>query len=169
MTRLSLKPIGTIHSPFRQAAGTPIQSTLANGAEGWAEIFPQFVPGLKDVAGFERIWLLYWFDRATPPHLSVKPFLDQQTRGIFATRAPCRPNPIGLSCVRLLRIEGYRLRIADFDILDETPLLDIKPYAPTLDSFKVRRVGWLQNRGDRAVVADDRFERKGVACSPKRA
>jgi tRNA (adenine37-N6)-methyltransferase len=159
MRQLILKPIGTIHSPFRRAAGTPIQATMAKGSEGSVEVFAEFVPGLKDLEGFERICLLYWFHRATPARLSVKPFLDPHEHGVFATRAPCRPNAIGLSCVRLLGIEGGRLRIGDVDILDETPLLDIKPYAPAFDSFKVRRAGWLRNKDRRVVVADGRFER----------
>ena len=160
MSNMILKPIGVIHSQFRQAAGTPIQSALAQGSEGWVEVFPEFVPGLQDLEGFERIWLCYWFDRAAPAKLVVKPFLDPQERGVFATRSPSRPNPIGLSCVRLLGIDGGQLRIGDVDILDETPLLDIKPYAPSLDCFEVQRVGWLENKGGHAVVADDRFERK---------
>ncbi len=161
MKRLVLTVIGTIHSPFREAAGTPIQSALAQGVEGSVEVFPEFVPGLKDLEGFDRIWLLYWFDRTTPTRLVVKPFLDKQKRGVFATRAPCRPNAIGLSCVRLLGIDGGRLRIGDVDVLDGTPLLDIKPYVPQFDSFKARRTGWLQHRAHDVVAADGRFERKG--------
>ncbi len=160
MKRLTLKVIGTIHSPFRQAQGTPIQSALAQGVEGSVKVFPEFVPGLQDLEGFERIWLLYWLDRASAAELVVKPFLDKRKRGIFATRAPCRPNPLGLSCVRLLGIEGGRLRIGDVDVLDETPLLDIKPYAPRLDCFRVRRTGWLQNQRSGALMADGRFERR---------
>lgn len=163
MSRPVFKAIGTIHSPFREAAGTPIQSALAQGVEGSVEVFPEFVPGLRDLEGFDRIWLLYWFDRATPARLVVRPFLDKQERGVFATRAPCRPNAIGLSCVRLLDIDGGRLRIGDVDVLDGTPLLDIKPYAPQLDCFEVRRAGWLQNKDGQGVVADGRFERKGNA------
>jgi tRNA (adenine37-N6)-methyltransferase len=159
MTRLILKPIGTIHSPFRRAAGTPIQSALAKGSEGSVEVYAQFAPGLRDLEGFERIWLLYWFDRAVRGRLVIKPFLDDQERGLFATRAPCRPNPIGLSCVRLLGIDGRRLRIQGVDVLDGTPLLDIKPYAPEFDCFKVRRTGWLGHKADGVVVADGRFER----------
>jgi tRNA-Thr(GGU) m(6)t(6)A37 methyltransferase TsaA len=161
MNSFVLKVIGTIHSPFREAAGTPIQSALARGVEGSVEVLPEFVPGLQDLEGFERVWLLYWFDRAAPARLVVKPFLDEHQRGVFATRAPCRPNPIGLSCVRLLGIEAARLRIGDVDILDGTPLLDIKPYAPQMDCFDVRRTGWLQNKGGNAVVADSRFEQGG--------
>ena len=163
MSTLILKAIGTVHSPFLRAAGTPIQSFMAQGAEGSVEVFPEFVPGLRDLEGFERIWLLYWFDRATPAQLAMKPFLDQQERGVFATRAPCRPNPIGLSCVQLVGIDGGRLRIVDVDILDGTPLVDIKPYAPQFDCFEASGAGWLQNKGGHAVVADGRFERKGKA------
>jgi tRNA (adenine37-N6)-methyltransferase len=158
MSTLVLKVIGTVHSPFREAAGTPIQSAMAQGVEGSVEVLPEFVPGLRDLGGFERIWLLYWFDRATPARLAVKPFLDQRERGVFATRSPCRPNPIGLSCVRLLGIDGGRLRIMDVDVLDGTPLVDIKPYAPQFDCFEASRVGWLQNKGGQTVLADNRFE-----------
>jgi tRNA-Thr(GGU) m(6)t(6)A37 methyltransferase TsaA len=163
MSGLILKAIGTVHSPFLRAAGTPIQSAMAQGVEGWVEVFSEFVPGLQDLGGFERIWLLYWFDRATPAQLAVKPFLDQQEHGVFATRSPCRPNPVGLSCVRLLGIDGGRLRIMGVDILDGTPLVDIKPYAPQFDCFETSRVGWLQNKGGQTVVADNRFEGEGNA------
>jgi tRNA-Thr(GGU) m(6)t(6)A37 methyltransferase TsaA len=154
-----LKPIGVIRSPFREASTTPIQSAMAKGAEGSVEVFPEFVPALQDLDGFERIWLLYWFDRAAPGQLVVTPFLDHCAHGVFATRSPCRPNPLGLSCVRLLGMEGGRLRISEVDILDDTPLLDLKPYVPAFDCFEAPRVGWLQNKGDQPVLADDRFER----------
>jgi tRNA-Thr(GGU) m(6)t(6)A37 methyltransferase TsaA len=160
MSTLILKAIGTVHSPFLRAAGTPIQSAMAQGVEGSVEVFPAFVSGLQDLEGFERIWLLYWFDRVTPAQLVVKPFLDQQEHGVFATRSPCRPNPIGLSCVRLLGIDGGRLRIMDVDILDETPLVDIKPYVPVFDCFEARRVGWFDGKGTQLVLADGRFERR---------
>jgi tRNA-Thr(GGU) m(6)t(6)A37 methyltransferase TsaA len=160
MSPLILKAIGTVHSPFLRAAGTPIQSAMARGVEGSVEVYPEFVPGLQDLERFERIWLLYWFDRATAARLVVKPFLDEQKRGVFATRSPCRPNPIGLSCVRLLGIDGGRLRIMDVDILDGTPLVDIKPYAPVFDCFEARRVGWLEDKGSATLLADGRFERR---------
>ena len=146
MKRLVLKVIGTVHSPFRQPAGTPIQSALAQGVEGSVEVFPEFVPGLQDLEGFERIWLLYWFDRTTAARLVVKPFLDEHERGVFATRAPCRPNPIGLSCVRLLGLDGRRLRIQGVDVLDGTPLLDIKPYVPDFDVRTNTHTGWYEVR-----------------------
>jgi len=158
----TLKVIGRIRSPFAQAAGTPIQSALAKGVEGSVEVYPQFAAGLRDLDGFDRVWLLYWFDRTMRSRLVVQPFLDDRERGVFATRAPCRPNPIGLSCVRLLGIEGCRLRIKDVDVLDNTPLLDIKPYAPAFDCFKARRTGWFkQDKADDVVRADSRFERGG--------
>ena len=160
MSSLVLKVIGTVRSTFREAAGTPIQTALAQGVEGSIEVLPEFAPGLKDLQGFERIWLLYWFDRAASVQLVVKPFLDEHEHGVFATRAPCRPNPIGLSCVRLLGVDGRRLRIGDVDILDGTPLLDIKPYAPVLDCFEFSRAGWLQHKAGHGAVADDRFEHK---------
>ena len=154
---MQLKPIGIIHSPFTEASGTPIQSAVADGAQGWVEVFEEFAEGLKDLDGFERIWLVYWFDRASPARLLVKPFLDDVDRGVFATRAPCRPNPIGMSPVRLVKVDGCILKVADIDVLDGTPLLDIKPYAPRFDHFDVRQSGWLGRPAKHRTVADDRF------------
>lgn len=150
------EPIGIVHSPFVEPSGAPIQSAVAEGAEGWVEVFGPYLPGLKDLDGFDRIWLIYRFHQAAPPRLTVTPFLDTVERGLFATRAPCRPNPIGMSPVRLLAVEGSVLRIADVDVVDGTPLLDIKPYAPRFDHFEVNRTGWLATGRDRRV-ADDRF------------
>lgn len=156
--KLELTPIGHIHSPHRRAEGTPIQPLWAAGIEGTVDVFPQFADGLRDLDGFERIWLLYWFDRARKAGLEVVPYRDTETRGVFATRAPSRPNPIGLSCVRLLAVEGALLRVADLDVLDGTPLLDIKPFVPDFDTFAVGRVGWYANARD-SRSADDRFTR----------
>lgn len=157
--KLELTPIGVVHSPHRQAQGTPIQPRWAEGSEGTVELFPQFAPGLRDLDGFERIWLFCWFDRARETKLEVVPYLDTQTRGVFATRAPSRPNPIGLSCVRLLAVEGMRLRVAELDILDGTPLLDIKPYLPDCDVFDVKHVGWFADACGKRT-ADDRFAKR---------
>lgn len=154
---MELKPIGVIHSPFTQPTGTPIQPAFADGAEGRVVVDEQYAEALRDLAGFERIWLIYWFDRAPPMSLTVVPFLDETPRGLFAVRAPCRPNPIGLSAVRLLSIEGNVLRVADLDVLDGTPLLDIKPYVPRFDSFPDSRHGWLEDAEPRRGLADDRF------------
>jgi len=159
---MKVKPIGIIHSPFQQAAGTPIRPRAAKGAEATVEVFNEYLPGLKDLAGFERIWLLYWFDQAKFEEcdLVVKPHLDDTRRGVFATRAPARPNPIGLSAVRLLEARGNLLRVRDVDILDGTPLLHIKPYFPQFDCFKVARSGWLKGSTLRRAKADNRFEKK---------
>jgi len=153
---IDCSPIGIVHSRYTEAKGTPIQPRFAERSEGSVELYPEFAPGLIDLDGFERIWLIYWFDRAKPASLEVTPYLDSQRHGIFATRAPSRPNPIGMSCVRLVAIEDSRLRIAEVDVLDGTPLLDIKPYVSDFDAFKVQRVGWYAHaKGARR--ADDRF------------
>jgi tRNA (adenine37-N6)-methyltransferase len=155
---MEIEPIGTIHSPFTAQQGTPIQPAMAAGAEGRVEVRPEWAEALADLDGFERIWLIYAFDRAGPARTEVTPYLDSQPRGLFATRAPTRPNPIGMSCVRLLAVVGTTLRVADIDVLDGTPLLDIKPYAPPFDHFEVQRWGWLQASGSERTVADGRFE-----------
>ena len=161
---MEMSPIGVIHTPHAQPAGTPIQPRMAEGIEGTVEVYEPFVAGLDGLDGFERIWLIYWFDRSPGPRLAVTPFMDDHERGVFACRAPCRPNPIGISCVRLLGVEGDILRVSDVDMLDGTPLLDIKPYAPHFDAFGVARIGWMAtahraraSREGHAQVADDRF------------
>lgn len=157
---IHLTPIGVIHSPFKQATGTPIQPCRAGNAPGYVALNPEFAAGLVDLAGFERVWLIYFFHRAAAAKLSVVPYRDTVAHGLFATRAPARPNPIGLSCVRLLEIEGNVLRLAEVDILDGTPLLDIKPYVPQYDNYPVQRCGWVDSVPDKPVVADARFERR---------
>lgn len=156
--QFAVTPIGWIHTPFHQSKGTPIQGAVANEAEGSIEMLPEFLAGLRDLNGFERLWLIYLLDRASAFRLQVRPYLEDKEHGIFATRAPARPNPIGLTAVRLLGIEDNRLRIAGVDMLDNTPLLDIKPYIPAFDCFSVQRVGWYQGKIARGAVADDRFE-----------
>jgi tRNA-Thr(GGU) m(6)t(6)A37 methyltransferase TsaA len=157
---MDIEPIGVIRTPFTQAEGTPIQSAVAAGAEGRVEVYPAFADGLKDLDGFDRVWLLYWFDRAAPARLRVVPYLDEVERGVFATRAPCRPNPIGISSVRLVRVVGNVLHVREVDMLDGTPLLDIKPYAPRFDHFEVGRCGWLDAAGTDRRRADERFTRR---------
>jgi tRNA-Thr(GGU) m(6)t(6)A37 methyltransferase TsaA len=159
MAQYTVSRIGVIHTPHKQADGTPIQSAFAEGIEGVVEIFEPYVAGLKDLEGFERIWLIYWFDRSADWKPLVKPYMDTQQRGVFATRAPARPNPIGLSPVKLERIEGNKLYIRDVDMLDGTPLLDIKPYSPMFDRFDVSRSGWMDHVKDARKIADERFHR----------
>jgi tRNA-Thr(GGU) m(6)t(6)A37 methyltransferase TsaA len=153
-----IQPIGVIRTPFTQSAGTPIQSSVAGGADGRVELFAGFEEGLKDLDGFDRIWLLYYFHRASKQSLIVRPYLDKVGRGVFATRAPARPNHIGMSAVRLLRIEQNTLLVSDVDMLDGTPLLDIKPYVPAFDHFEVSKVGWCHGIPAAGSIADDRFE-----------
>jgi tRNA-Thr(GGU) m(6)t(6)A37 methyltransferase TsaA len=156
---MELKTIGIIHTSFQQAQGTPIQSAFADGAEGVVEVFDAYAAGLKDLEGFERIWLVYWFDRTAGCKLEVTPYMDTQSHGVFATRAPTRPNPIGLSPVKLEKIEGSKLYISDADMLDGTPLLDIKPYTPKFDHFEVLRSGWMDAVKNGTMKADERFHK----------
>jgi tRNA-Thr(GGU) m(6)t(6)A37 methyltransferase TsaA len=152
-----LSVIGIIRTSFKQAEGTPIQPVYSQGSEGTVEILPEYSAGLSGLEGVERIWLLYWFHACSDTRLRVVPFLDDQERGVFATRAPCRPNRIGLSCVRLKEITGDLLKVVDVDILDQTPLLDIKPYIPDFDAFPKSRCGWFERRAHRKATADDRY------------
>jgi len=135
------RPIGTIHSPFSDPAHTPIQARHSQ-VLGQVEVYPEFALGLQDLSGFSHIYLLYIFHQSLGYTLQVKPFLDEQRRGLFATRHPCRPNPIGLSIVRLLRVEANTLDIEGVDMLDGTPLVDIKPYVPDFDQHMDTRTGW---------------------------
>ena len=115
--------------------------------------------GLKDIDGFDRIWLLYYFDRASQTQLMVRPYLKKINCGVFATRSPARPNHIEMSPVRLLGVQGSTLLVSDVDILDGTPLLDIKSYIPAFDHFPAERVGWYENTSPAGAVADGRFEK----------
>lgn len=154
---LAFRAIGIICSPFIEPAGTPIQPVYADGAEGTVEVFEPFAEGLADLEGFDRIWLLYWCHRSGGSKMRVIPYRDTQEHGLFATRAPARPNPIGLSCVSLQRIAGNVLYVGDLDILDGTPLLDIKPYVPAFDSFPTARSGWVSEERSQRTTADQRF------------
>jgi len=152
-----LKPIGTIRTPFQTADGTPIQSIYGAGVEALVEIHDGYSDALADVEGFERLWLVYWLDRVGPFVPRVVPYRDQVAHGLFATRSPARPNPIGLSVVRLLERKGSVLRVTDIDILDGTPLLDIKPYVPAFDSHPDSKAGWFDATGSARTLADGRF------------
>ncbi len=144
MDEIKYKPIGIIHSPFKKPQGMPIQTTAAKGIRGTVEIFPEYAEGLKDIEGFSHIILICHFHLSKKASLKVKPFMDNQLRGVFSTRAPSRPNPIGLSIVRLVGVEERTLLIQDVDIIDGTPLLDIKPYVPDFDSREDNKIGWLE-------------------------
>ena len=159
---MELKPIGMIHTPFSTPEGMPVQPAGAEGAKGRVEVFEEFREGLKDLDGFSHIFLIYFFHKSSGFKLSVIPFMDTVPRGLFATRAPKRPNPIGLSLVWLDRIENSIIHIHNADMLDGTPLLDIKPYVPEFDFYGNARTGWLEKAAGKASAhrSDDRFTRK---------
>lgn len=153
-------PIGVVRSPFRKPEGAPIQPSGARGVTGRVEVREEFLAGLKDLEGFSHVVLIYHFHLSRGFALEVVPFLDRRTHGVFATRAPRRPNPIGISVVKLIGVDGAVLHIEDVDVLDGTPLLDIKPYVPEFDSIKTDAVGWLADKAGNAssVRADERFK-----------
>lgn len=159
MKKVTYKPIGVIHSPFTNLEGMPIQPAGAEGIQGTIEISPEFEQGLNDLEGFSHIILLYHLHRSQGFKLTVTPFLDSQKRGLFATRAPKRPNPIGLSVVKLVKRDGNILHIENVDILDGTPLLDIKPHIPYFEPDSDIRVGWLEEvKGEvKGKRSDGRF------------
>ena len=176
-----VEAVGIVHSPFTKATGTPVQNFAARrhaggavasadlpegprrdekGGTGTVEIVARWQEALADLDGCDRIWLLFWADRSAEPKPRVVPYRDTRERGLFSTRAPARPNPIGISCLHLLGIRGRFLHVDELDILDGTPVLDIKPYVPEYDCFPDARLGWLAEPTVRrgAMWADDRFE-----------
>jgi len=157
---ITFDPIGIIHTPFKTKAGMPIQPAGAKGIKGRIELKPEFVPGLLDLDGFSHIILVYHFHRSVGFELQTKPFLDDKKHGIFAVRAPQRPNPIGISVVKLLSISDNILEIENVDMLDGTPLLDIKPYIPDFDIHDVEKSGWIRNKSRklRQTRSDNRFK-----------
>jgi len=159
MEKISYRPIGIIHSPFKDIKGMPIQPTGAEGVAGTVEVNQEFIEGLKDLEGFSHIILIYHFHQSEGYALWVRPFLDDNLRGVFSTRVPKRPNPIGISVVKLIKLEGNMLHIENVDVVDNTPLLDIKPYVPEFDSLKAERTGWLSEKASKAerVKSDRRF------------
>ena len=155
MEEIRYKPIGVIHSPFREPKGTPIQSTAAKDIDGKIEVFPEFAGGIEDLEGFSHIILIFHFHLSNKPSLKVKPYMDDKTHGVFATRAPSRPNPIGVSIVRLMKIEENILYVKDLDVVDGTPLLDIKPYVAEFDIKTVDKIGWLKKNVGKLNTAKD--------------
>lgn len=157
---IEFQPIGVIHTPFTKPDGMPIQPAGATGVKGTVEVFERYRAGLKDLDGFSHIILLYHFHRSQGFSLHVTPFMDSEPHGLFATRAPKRPNPIGLSVVQLNKIEDGVLHIQNVDIPDGTPLLDIKPYVPEFDSQSDVRTGWLEHVRNTVTwkKSDDRFK-----------
>ena len=155
MNEIKYKPIGVIHSPFKQPKGVPIQPAGAQGIDGTVELFPEYTEGLKDVEGFSHLILIYHFHLSKESPLKVKPYMDNKVHGVFAMRGPSRPNSIGISIVRLVRVEGNILHIQDIDIVDGTPLLDIKPYVPEFDIREVEKTGWLEKNVHKLSTSKD--------------
>ena len=152
--------IGLIHTPFKTSENIPIQPAFSD-VDGEAVVFSQFVDGLHSLDGFSHIILVYWFHKAKSPKMRVQPYLEQIEHGLFATRAPSRPNPIGISVVELLKVNEGKIMFKGADMLDETPLLDIKPYVPGFDGVFDARVGWLERHlsdsEKESKIADSRF------------
>jgi tRNA-Thr(GGU) m(6)t(6)A37 methyltransferase TsaA len=166
--KVILGPIGVIRSPHRSPAGTPIQPAYAAEVNGEVEVDQAYLPALDDIDGFDRIWLVYCLDRAKPWKPRVVPYRDTQERGLFATRAPSRPNPIGISVVRLIGRQDNVLRVRGLDVLDRTPLLDIKPYVPEFDAFPESKAGWLDARRADRREADGRFHQEQEPSEERR-
>jgi tRNA-Thr(GGU) m(6)t(6)A37 methyltransferase TsaA len=160
MAEIKFKPIGKIHTPFTTLDGMPVQPAGAEGVTGQVHLDPKYADGLQDLDGFSHIYLIYHLHKVTRQALRVKPFLDDVLRGVFATRAPVRPNPIGLSVVELVRVEGTVLHIKNVDILDGTPLLDLKPFIPEFTNTKSVRIGWLESK--RGQVQQKKADRRFV-------
>jgi len=160
MNQVTYKPIGVIHSPFTQIENMPIQSSAAKGISGHIVVNEDYVDGLCDLDGFSHIYLLYHLHLSKSYNLKVIPFLDDQQRGVFSTRAPRRPNPIGLSVVKLVKIDLNILEIENVDIIDGTPLLDIKPYVQEMDGVNQYRIGWLSKYKNEMKLknSDKRFK-----------
>jgi tRNA (adenine37-N6)-methyltransferase len=161
MTKIqyTMQPIGHIRTPYKEQKGAPIQPNQGSPVESEVYINEEYRDGLSDLAGFERIWLITYLDRSRPFSLKLVPYRDNVERGVFATRSPSRPNSIGISCVELLEVkvtEGL-VRVKGVDLLDKTPILDIKPYSPQFDCFPDVSAGWLDKGSDR-TNADSRFE-----------
>lgn len=155
------RPIGMVHSPLKSREGAPIQGHADPSVIGTVEVFEAFADGLMDVDGFSHLILLYHFHRSTDYRLRMKPFMDDHEHGVFAIRAPKRPNPIGLSVVRLDRVDGRMLTVGQLDVLDQTPVLDIKPFVPAFDHREGARCGWMEPhlaQGVAGRVSDDRFK-----------
>ncbi|NVM19888.1 MAG: tRNA (N6-threonylcarbamoyladenosine(37)-N6)-methyltransferase TrmO [Candidatus Lokiarchaeota archaeon] len=144
--KICFKPIGIIHTPFKTLKGIPIQSSMSN-EKGSIEVFFEYQPGLKDLSAFSHMYCLYFFDMVKlPVPLQSKPFLDNQLKGVFAIRTPFRPNPIGLSILEILDVKENKIEVNNVDILDNTPLLDLKPFVSQFDNIQTTKIGWLKDK-----------------------
>lgn len=159
--QITINSIGIIHTPFNDINGMPIQPLAAKGVQGHIELFPEYLEGLTDLEGFSHITLLYYFHKINGYDLLVKPFMDTETHGIFSTKSPKRPNSIGCSTVKLLGIENNIVHIEMVDMLNGTPLIDIKPFFSKFDNRINTKSGWLDNQENiliRNLRSDTRFK-----------
>ncbi|MFC1557714.1 tRNA (N6-threonylcarbamoyladenosine(37)-N6)-methyltransferase TrmO [candidate division KSB1 bacterium] len=145
----TLQPIGIIHSPFLRKEDCPKQGVYSKDADARIEVFSEYEEALKDIETFSHIFLLYYFDKAGEIILSLPTFLDDEPHGVFASRHPCRPNGLGLSVVKLLSRDGCMMQVSDIDVLDKTPLIDIKPYVPRFDCHPEATEGWIDGKQER--------------------
>jgi len=146
MSNVQYRPVGIVHSPFKSGEGSPRQAVGAEGSRGTIEVDPDLVEGLADLDGFSHVLVIFHMHRVTDGRLTAHPPWDDKPHGVFATCSPYRPNPIGVSVVRLDRVEGNVLQISNLDMLDGSPVLDLKPYVPDLFPRDELRVGWLEGK-----------------------
>ena len=161
MEDIIIKPIGVIHTPHTDVKNMPIQPIAAEGIRGYIELLPEYVAGLKDIEGFSHLTLLYRFHKIDGYQLEVVPFMDTEAHGIFSTKAPKRPNAIGISTVKLIGVEGNVIHIEQVDMLDGTPLIDIKPFYPRYDNRENVSIGWLEKNKNlplEKLRSDERFK-----------
>lgn len=160
VNKITYKPIGIIYSPFKSIEGVPIQPAGANGIKGEVKVFKKYLNGLMNLDGFSHIILVYHFHLSDGYSLKVIPFLKDKEQGVFATRAPKRPNQIGISVVKIEKIQGNIIYITNVDIVNGTPLLDIKPYASFFENVKNEKNGWLSGNINNAnkIKSDERFK-----------
>lgn len=140
---ITVRPIGIINTPYKEPKGMPIQGKFKGGVSGTAKVFPEYKAGLKDIEGFSHVILIYYFNRSKEEKLICRPFLEDTEHGIFAIRSPYRPNHIGFSIVKLKSVKGSIITFTEVDILDGTPLLDIKPYVKHFDRRDKVKNGWI--------------------------
>ena len=155
MNRIELTPIGIIHAPYAEPKDMPIQGRFKDDVEGWLELKEEYLPGLRDLDGFSHLILIYHFHRSDREELQGRPYLEDETHGIFAIRSPHRPNHLGLSIVKLQRIEGNRVYFTEVDMLDGTPLLDIKPYVEHFDRREGVKSGWVDKHFEDGAAPDE--------------
>jgi len=149
---IKIKPIGIIHTPYKESKGMPIQGKFEKGVTGTIRLFPEYRVGLKDIQGFSHLILIYYFNRSKEERLIGKPFLEDKEHGIFAIRSPHRPNHLGLSIVKLKKVKGNIITFLEVDILNGTPLLDIKPYVAHFDARKYVRNGWIDKHFQNCMI-----------------